>query len=73
VVSYNALSGISDMRMHVFELSRANFIGDPEDRDESSAIQWVPIQSLRPLIADGAIVDGQSLLAVALLLSDQQH
>lgn len=69
LLSYNALSGISNMRMHIFELSEPTFVAYPKNCDEGSAVRWIPCDSLLDLIADGSIVDGQSLLAVSLLLA----
>ena len=45
----------------------ADHIGDPEDRSEAT-VDWLPIDDLPKLIADGQISDGPTLMAISYYL-----
>lgn len=69
MLSYNALSGISDMRFSAFAASDPELMGPPADRSESSRVEWVPLDSVPELAAKGQIPDGPSLTALTYYLA----
>jgi 8-oxo-dGTP pyrophosphatase MutT (NUDIX family) len=69
MLTYNALSGISDMRFTAFVTSDPERVGPPTDRGESSRVEWVPLNAVRELAARGQIPDGPSLAALTYYLA----
>ena len=69
MLTYNALSGISDMRFTAFVTSDPERVGPPTDRSESSRVEWVPLNAVRELAARGQILDGPSLAALTYYLA----
>lgn len=69
LTSYNALSGISDMRFTVFFGVGAEHIGDPEDASESTRVEWIPVEDVPNLATTGQIQDGPSLAALSYYLA----
>jgi hypothetical protein len=65
LVSYNALSGISDMRFTAYPACGATYIGEPIDPSESRRVEWLPLGEVPRLVRDGMISDGPSLTALA--------
>lgn len=62
--SYAPSNGSSDQIFHVFVADGATRVGEPSDIGESERIEWVPVDEVRRLIADGAFIDGLSLTAL---------
>ncbi len=62
--AYAPSNGSSDQIFHVFMADGAQHVGDPTDVGESERIDWVAVDELRSLIADGEITDGLSLTAL---------
>lgn len=62
--AYAPSNGSSDQIFHVFMADGAQHVGDPTDVGESQRIDWVAVDELRSLIADGEITDGLSLTAL---------
>lgn len=46
---------------HIFTAAGASHVGDPTDPGESDRIEWVAVDDVRRMIADGEIYDGLSL------------
>jgi 8-oxo-dGTP pyrophosphatase MutT (NUDIX family) len=69
LVSYNALSGISDMRFTAYLARGATYIGEPADPSESSRVGWLPLDEVPRVMRDGMISDGPSLTALAYYLA----
>lgn len=69
LVSYNALSGISDMRFTAYVATTAECVGDRQDTAEASRVAWVPLDSVPRLLRDGLVSDGPSLTALAYYLA----
>jgi 8-oxo-dGTP pyrophosphatase MutT (NUDIX family) len=61
--AYHPLSGLSDARFHVFAAQGATHERRP-DLVETDRVEWVPLDDVRALIADGEITDGFSLTAL---------
>jgi 8-oxo-dGTP pyrophosphatase MutT (NUDIX family) len=68
MTSYDAISGISDMRFTLFLAEGADHVGAPNDEGETSKIEWFPIGDLAKLVASGQISDGPSLTALSYYL-----
>jgi 8-oxo-dGTP pyrophosphatase MutT (NUDIX family) len=62
--AYHPSNGSSDQVFHVFVGDGATHVGDPIDVHESERIDWVPLDRIRTLIADGHVADGLSLTAL---------
>lgn len=69
LVSYNTLSGISDLRMEVFLASDVTPTGAVVDTIESCRVEWVPLARVPDLVRKGEIPDGVSLTALTYYLS----
>ena len=67
--SYYALPGISDQAFTVFHAHGATYQGPPPDRSEASRVAWVPLASLKKLVAEGLLSDGPSLTALSFALA----
>lgn len=61
---YHPSNGISDLRFEIFAADWAKHVDEPSDPAESSKVEWVPVQRVRQLVRDGAVVDGLSLTAL---------
>jgi 8-oxo-dGTP pyrophosphatase MutT (NUDIX family) len=59
--AYAPSNGTSDQIFHVFVAEGATHEGDPTDVGESERVEWVPVDKVRRLIADGGFTDGLSL------------
>jgi 8-oxo-dGTP pyrophosphatase MutT (NUDIX family) len=73
MLTYNALSGISDMRFTAFAASEPERTGPPKDKSESSRVEWVPLDAVPKLAAEGQILDGPSLTALTYYLAVQRQ
>ena len=56
--------GLSDQRFELFAADGASYVGEPTDSSESSKVEWVPVATVRELLAGGDVVDGLSLTAL---------
>lgn len=61
VGAYAPSNGSSDQIFHIFVADGAVHEGDPTDAGESERVEWVPVDEVRELIADGQLIDGLSL------------
>jgi 8-oxo-dGTP pyrophosphatase MutT (NUDIX family) len=63
-------SGSVDSRHFLFRADGAEHVGPPTDITEAEQVEWVPLQDIRGLIADGEIVNGPTLIGLLHVLSD---
>jgi 8-oxo-dGTP pyrophosphatase MutT (NUDIX family) len=61
---YTPVSGLIDLRFHLFAAEGATEMGEPVDVSESERIEWVDRARLREAITAGEVVDGLSLAAL---------
>ncbi len=61
---YHPFVGRSDHTFHVFVADRAEHVGAPASA-EAERVEWVPVPDVRTLVAEGRIVDGYTLTALA--------
>jgi 8-oxo-dGTP pyrophosphatase MutT (NUDIX family) len=64
LVTYEYAHGVSDGRFVLFLAEGAQRIGEPTDTAEAERIDWLPVSTVRRLVADGQIRDGLSLTAL---------
>jgi 8-oxo-dGTP pyrophosphatase MutT (NUDIX family) len=64
LTSYDPTPGVSDHRFHVFRTGSATYMGEPSDPSESERVEWVPVEDVRRLVADGGVPDGLTLTAL---------
>lgn len=62
--AYAPSNGSSDQMFHVFVADGAEHVGDPTDVSESERIEWVQVDKLRRLMAEGGFTDGLSLTSL---------
>jgi 8-oxo-dGTP pyrophosphatase MutT (NUDIX family) len=62
--AYAPSNGTSDQIFHVFVADGASHVGDPSDVGESERVEWVAVDDVRRLIADGRFTDGLSLTSL---------
>jgi 8-oxo-dGTP pyrophosphatase MutT (NUDIX family) len=62
--TYHPLAGAVEQRFHIFLAAGAEHVGEPEDPNEASRIEWVPVARARELIRSGEVSDGYSLTAL---------
>lgn len=67
--TYAPSNGTTDQIFHMFLADGATHLGDPLDPHESERIEWVPLDHIRRLIAEGQIRDGLSLTALLWVLA----
>jgi 8-oxo-dGTP pyrophosphatase MutT (NUDIX family) len=72
LISYNALSGISDMRFTAYLAHGATHISEPADPSESSRVDWLPLADIPRLISETLISDGPTLTALAYYLATRR-
>lgn len=61
---YHPSNGLSDQRFELYAADGASYVGEPTDSSESSKVEWVPVATVRELLAGGRVVDGLSLTAL---------
>lgn len=61
---YHPSNGLSDQRFELYAADGASYVGEPTDSSESSKVEWVPVATVRELLAGGEVVDGLSLTAL---------
>jgi 8-oxo-dGTP pyrophosphatase MutT (NUDIX family) len=69
VVTFNPASGITDVTFHVYISDGATHLGDPVDTHEAERIEWVPVDRLRSLLANGEMREGMSVGGIATALA----
>lgn len=69
LVTYQPTNGLSDQRFHLFSAAGATRMGEPTDPAESERVEWVPVEEVRAIARDGAMLDGLSLTAVLYALA----
>lgn len=68
LTAYHPMSGITAQRFQLFLASGAERVGEPE-AEEANRVEWIPLAKVRKLLADGDILDGPSLTALAYFLT----
>ncbi|HSL63076.1 MAG TPA: NUDIX hydrolase [Gaiellaceae bacterium] len=66
--AYHPAPGGVDQTFHVFLAEGAVEEGEP-DVDEAERVEWVPLDDVRALVADGQVTDGYSLTALLWVLA----
>lgn len=69
MTGYYAMTGISDAYFTVSHATGAVRIGEPEDVSESTRIEWHSPDAVRKLLANGEVIDGPSVTALAYYLA----
>jgi 8-oxo-dGTP pyrophosphatase MutT (NUDIX family) len=64
LASFTPVSGLVDLRFHLFAAEGATHVGEPVDVSESERVEWVEVARLRDEMAGGQVVDGLSLTAL---------
>jgi 8-oxo-dGTP pyrophosphatase MutT (NUDIX family) len=64
LATFTPVSGLVDLRFHLFAAEGATRVGEPVDVSESERVEWVEIARMRDEIAAGQVVDGLSLTAL---------
>jgi 8-oxo-dGTP pyrophosphatase MutT (NUDIX family) len=67
--SWFNMPGISDARCTLYRADGATLIGSPQDASESTHVDWVSVHDIPRLIADRQITDGDTLIALSLVLA----
>lgn len=73
VVSFQPAIGIADSPHDVLIGRGADLMGAPTDRTEAAQIEWIPLSSLLPLVNDGLVRDGATLVAILHLLASRSR
>jgi 8-oxo-dGTP pyrophosphatase MutT (NUDIX family) len=68
MTTYNAISGIGDMRFTTFLATDVQHIGDPTDQVEATRVEWHPLADIPKLATAGQLPDGPSLTALSYYL-----
>jgi 8-oxo-dGDP phosphatase len=66
-------NGSVDSRHHLFRAYGAEHVGPPTDITEAERIEWVPLATVRDLIAQEKIVSGTTLIGLLHVLSDPRR
>jgi 8-oxo-dGTP pyrophosphatase MutT (NUDIX family) len=64
LATFTPVSGVIDLRFHVFAAEGATQVGEPVDVSESERVEWVDTTRVREEIIAGRVVDGLSLTAL---------
>jgi hypothetical protein len=73
MLSCNALRWISGRRFTAFVASEPEHVGPPTDRGESSRVEWVPLDEVPRLAAEGHVPRGPSLAALTYRLAVERQ
>jgi 8-oxo-dGTP pyrophosphatase MutT (NUDIX family) len=72
LATFQPMAGAVDSEHFVFVGRGPHRIGDPTDTDEAARVEWVPIASIRGVIASGDVWNAGSLVALLrLVMSDR--
>jgi 8-oxo-dGDP phosphatase len=66
--TYHPANGFTDLRFHVFAAEGAFYEREP-DGVETDRVEWIPLDRVHELIADGEISDGLTLTSLLWYLS----
>lgn len=69
LLTFHPASGVSDLVFHVHLARGADHVGEPSDPFESERIEWVPVERVRRLLADGQVHEGMSVAGLAYALA----
>lgn len=64
-ITFHPSNGLSDQTFHIFVADGATHVGEPTDPGESERVEWVAVDEVRRLAAEGAVTDGLSLTALS--------
>ena len=64
LIDWHPCNGSVDLTFHVVRSTEAEHVGEPTDPDEAAAVEWVPLDDIRPMLGDGEIGDGLSVVAL---------
>lgn len=64
LATWHPSNGLSDQRFSAYVADGAAHVGEPSDPSESEQVAWVPVDRLRELLREGAVLDGLSLTAL---------
>ena len=73
VLEFQPAIGIADTPHEVFIAIGARREGEPTDVTEAEEVAWVAVDDLLPMVNDGRIRDGATLVAVLHLLASQSR
>jgi 8-oxo-dGTP pyrophosphatase MutT (NUDIX family) len=59
--SYHPVNGLADVTFNLFLARGAVHRGEPLDRSEADAVEWLPLEQVRELVRTGQVRDGMSL------------
>ncbi len=68
---YRPMIGLSDGRFELYAADGAAYVGQPSDPSESERIEWVPVERVRELLREHAVVDGLTLTALLWWLAER--
>jgi 8-oxo-dGTP pyrophosphatase MutT (NUDIX family) len=69
LTAYSPSNGATDQVFNLFVADGATYVGDPVDGFESERVEWVAVDKLRRIIAEGGVQDGLSLTALLWFLA----
>jgi 8-oxo-dGTP pyrophosphatase MutT (NUDIX family) len=69
IVASQPSSGSVDSRHYIYRAERAVYVGPPADITEAERVAWMPLEDIRPLIAQGRIVNGPTLIGLLHVLA----
>jgi len=64
LTTFTPVSGLIELRFHLFAADGAAEVGEPTDTSESERVEWVEVDRLRDEIVGGRVVDGLSLMGI---------
>lgn len=64
LTTFTPVSGLIDLRFHLFAADGAVHEGEPVDVSESERVEWVEVDQVRDHVTSGRVVDGLSLTAL---------
>ena len=67
--TFEPMAGTADKVFHTFFTRGAEHVGEPADVNESSRIEWAPVDRVRELIRTGEIHDAMSVLPLLYALT----
>ena len=70
--SFQPMIGSADAENLLYIAHGADYIGDQTDINEAVRIEWIPLASVRELMASGEIVGGASQIALLHVLAHQR-
>ncbi|WP_208029649.1 NUDIX hydrolase [Rhabdothermincola sediminis] len=69
LASWFPTNGLSDQSFTAYLASGAVHVGEPTDPSEAERVEWVPVDRVVELLAQGAVTDGLSLTGLATALA----